>query len=293
MHTRYFEGDTANELYLKIIKELSANPQYITSPRGMEIKETLGAVVRLNDAKQSLNTLAARKNNYAFGIIEKFEYALGISHPERLIAYNKNYASHANEYGLYDGSYAERTGYWLKHIINLIKSDKDTRQAVISIYGMQDRHKTKDVPCTLSLQFFVRDNKLNLIATMRSNDVLWGVPYDTNAFCFLQEVVASATGYEMGYYELHAGSLHIYTEREEQLLKLLDDSSELDVEQPSIPMGLSLETIQEGLQEFFMFERTWRQENVKMFLPTQDWAYRYARMFMNHEEHKFQAKLPF
>ena len=74
MHTRYFEGNTANELYLQIITELTANPQYITAPRGMQIKETLGAVVRLNDASQSLNTLVARKNNYAFGIIEKFRF---------------------------------------------------------------------------------------------------------------------------------------------------------------------------------------------------------------------------
>lgn len=292
MHTRYFEGNTANELYLQIIKELTANPQYITAPRGMQIKETLGAVVRLNDASQSLNTLVARKNNYAFGIIEKFEYALGISHPDRLIAYNKNYASHANEYGLYDGSYAERTGYWLKHIVNLIKSDKDTRQAVISIYGIQDRHKTKDVPCTLSLQFFVRDNKLNLIATMRSNDVLWGVPYDTNAFCFLQEVIASATGYEMGYYELHAGSLHIYTEREDQLLKLLDDQSELDVVQPRIPLGLTLEEIQEGIQDFFKFERAWRNMDGAEFPKTQ-WVHDYCQLLISYEQKKFQPKLPF
>ena len=42
--------------------------------------------------------------------------------------------------------------------------------------------------------------RLGLLATMRSNDLNWGFPYDVPAFCFLQLCLARELGWRCGEY---------------------------------------------------------------------------------------------
>ena len=151
----YFEADNINELYLNIIHSISNSPQYITSPRGMQIKENIGSVIKLTNPKNCLITFKERKINYAFAAIEKLEYLTGKTNPDRLCYYNSNFSTYKNKYNFFDGAYPERLAYWYRHIFNLLKTDPDTRQAVMTIYGPQDRHESADVPCTLSFQFLI------------------------------------------------------------------------------------------------------------------------------------------
>ena len=56
-------------------------------------------------------------------------------------------------------------------VINLLKEKPTTRRAVIQIYDAKDLEvKLKDIPCTCTLQFEIREGKLNLFTYMRSND---------------------------------------------------------------------------------------------------------------------------
>jgi thymidylate synthase len=100
--------------------------------------------------------------------------------------------------------------------------DPDSRRAVLLINNPEDEYVarmngSKDVPCTLSLQFFVRENKLELHAVMRSNDVVWGMPYDVFSFTLFQELMMLELrqhprfkDLELGPYHHTAGSLHLY-----------------------------------------------------------------------------------
>jgi len=294
MIEHYFKGDTANELYLKLIKGISQNPQFQVAPRGMSIKETIGVVAVLTNPRECSITFKSRKLNYAFAAIEKLEYLSGYTDPERLIFYNSNFENYRSEYGLFDGAYPERLGYWYRHIYNLLKADPDTRQAVMTIYGVQDRHKSKDIPCTLSFQFFIREGKLNMISHMRSNDLLWGFPYDTSGFCFIQEALAACLGVELGTYELHAGSLHLYTEREEQLTKLLEKTDTLNLSFPVIPKYESLDSLQDDLRAFWIAERSLRVFNkphiIVDSLPA--WLADYYHLIAEHITKKHNVSLP-
>ena len=49
----------------------------------------------------------------------------------------------------------------------------------------------KDIPCTVSLQFLIRENKLHLFVNMRSNDVFLGLPHDIFCFTMIQEIIAN------------------------------------------------------------------------------------------------------
>src|SRR5215813_13345269 len=69
---------------------------------------------------------------------------------------------------------------------------------------------SNDVPCCCSLQFLLRDGKLNLIAHMRSNDLFTGFWYDVFFFTMLQELLARELNVPLGWYQHFAGSFHLY-----------------------------------------------------------------------------------
>lgn len=243
-----------NEIYLQLIEKIVNEPQYISSPRGQKIKELTNVVLHLDDPTKCLITLKDRKLNYRFGIIEKFEFASGSNDVGRILAYNSKLSSYLNSNQTFDANYSERFHYWFAYIIGLLTKDPDSRQAVISLYGTQDRHDSKDIPCTLTLQFMIREGKLNLIVNMRSNDVLWGVPYDVQSFCFIQEMIAACLKIPVGYYAHHVGSMHIYESTEQQLIDVLNGSREkYDHVLPQIEWDMF-----DGIQN--MFSKFWTLE---------------------------------
>jgi len=68
---------------------------------------------------------------------------------------------------------------------------------------------TNDHICTTSVQFLVRDSKLHLITTMRSNELNFGFRTDVVFFTMLQEIMASLLNVAMGTYYHNVGSLHV------------------------------------------------------------------------------------
>ena len=94
----------------------------------------------------------------------------------------------------------------------LLKKDSNSRQAVIHIKEARDVvcEPTKDLNCTCTLQFFIREGKLHMTTYMRSNDVWMGLPYDMFAFTCLQMLMAMELDVGIGTYTHIAGSLHLY-----------------------------------------------------------------------------------
>lgn len=99
----------------------------------------------------------------------------------------------------------------IEKIIELLKKDPDSRRAVININTPNERViETKDEPCTIALQFYIRDRKLHATGIMRSNDIYLGFPYDIAFFTELQKYIADKLGIGYGFYTHFATSLHVY-----------------------------------------------------------------------------------
>lgn len=114
-----------------------------------------------------------------------------------------------------------RSAYWwqakfgygfdqIKLVIDKLKADPNSRQAIIHLkHPIQ--YDGKDEICTLTLQFFIRKEKLQMIVNMRSNDVVRGLPYDHAVFVMLQAYIANKLNIEIAdiYYH-NAASFHLY-----------------------------------------------------------------------------------
>ncbi|MNM94152.1 Thymidylate synthase [compost metagenome] len=106
-----------------------------------------------------------------------------------------------------------------------LKEDPDSRQGTIVIFDpARDFLPTKDVPCTNLMRFSIRENKLNMMVVMRSNDLWFGYPYDVFNFTVLQEMMAGLLDVEVGKYTHVVDSLHLYDIHFEQAKKIIENS---------------------------------------------------------------------
>ena len=102
----------------------------------------------------------------------------------------------------------------LDKVINLLKHDKYTRQAAISIYDAKEFDSySYDTPCTYAVQFTIVDNRLHMSVVMRSNDLWYGFCNDQYCFSKLQELVAKEINIDVGMYYHFAHNLHIYNDK--------------------------------------------------------------------------------
>lgn len=111
--------------------------------------------------------------------------------------------------------------------VDSLRSDKDTRQAVLRFSLPEHFYKgNKDMTCTLSGTFHIREDKLYLSVHMRSNDLMLGLVYDLGWFISLMDDMIRSLNdiypnLQKGSYAHLVDSMHIYDRDEDKILKML------------------------------------------------------------------------
>lgn len=215
--------------FKRLIEWLLANGRK-SKPRETATIEVMNAHLVLRDPQNRIIFDEGRKMNIVFAIADFVHIFMGredVDFLNWIVPAIDGFIDHRTK-GKLGGAYGPRIVYGetdgqIKDVINRLIKDPSSRQAVISIYhGPTDFQALPHlVPCTLSLQFMIRDGKLHLIANMRSNDITWGLTYDVFNFTMIQEFIAVQLGIPLGNYYHNAGSLHLYKERDAKMLKAL------------------------------------------------------------------------
>lgn len=111
----------------------------------------------------------------------------------------------------------------IETIIKLLTTDPESRRAVINLNVPNPNViTTKDEPCTIALQFLLRNGKLNCTAIMRSNDIWFGFPYDVAFFTELQKYIADRLMVDYGTYTHFVTSLHLYERNYGDIEKIIN-----------------------------------------------------------------------
>lgn len=224
-----FTGNTVNAVWeqaFSALDRLAAQGFEDSSRDGVVVGEFLDAVMVVEDPTRNIVTSKIRNMPMRYAVGELAWYLSGSNKVRDIAQYAKKWAEISDDGETNNSAYGYRIFYkfgfdqW-EFVKELIKRDPNTRQAVIHIKDASIA-PTKDTPCTVYLQFFLRDNKLNLSVHMRSNDIWMGVPYDMFSFCFLQVKMAMELGVEVGTYTHYAGSLHMYKRDYDVALKNMD-----------------------------------------------------------------------
>jgi thymidylate synthase len=120
----------------------------------------------------------------------------------------------------WDYTYNQRFSEFYDYVIRELKRNSETRRAVISIRDNKaDTKEGADPACLQSIQFFIREGKLDMMVLFRSNDLPEATYMNAFALIMLQEKIAGELGAGIGTYTHRSNSMHCY----EKDFKLLDN----------------------------------------------------------------------
>ncbi|RYE54311.1 MAG: hypothetical protein EOP48_12600, partial [Sphingobacteriales bacterium] len=248
---------SVDEVQLSLLDSL-LNGGTLVSARQMKTLEIHPSGFVLTNPRARCLTNKARKWSLPLAIGE-FTWHLSASNDVKFISY---YAKQWEKFSD-DGKVIKESCYGHKifeknnkgisqwsNVVNLLSEDRDTRRAVLSLYESTTDFGafSKDVSCICTIQFLIRDNKLDAITHMRSNDVMWGLPYDLFLVTMLQEYLALTLSVPLGRYYHFANSMHLY----ERHFKLATEILGSDY----VPYEMPYMTDSEEMSIFLKYEKT-------------------------------------
>jgi thymidylate synthase len=235
-----FSFESLDEIQTWVLSSLLGHGSPVTS-RGMPTLELFPASFTLEHPRRRCITNPERRWNFPLAIGEFCWHATG-SNDVRFIEY---YAPRWKEftdgieiigscYGHHIFSRKDGQPSQWECLIRLLRAERHSRRAVLQLFEPQTGldAETKDAACTCSIQFMIRDDRLHAIVYMRSNDAIWGLPYDIFLFTMLQELLALELGTELGSYFHLVGSLHLYKRHFELAKRIVSCESSFPYEMP-------------------------------------------------------------
>ncbi len=229
------------------------------------IESRVGSTMELTGHRFSVSdisrpTIRVREMSSVYAAAEMLWYLSGTRSGKMIVHYAPSYAQFLDSNGETTGAYGWRMKNQIAPLIALLKSDPNTRRAVIGLWSTDDiGQNTPDQPCTLSLQFILRHGFLDCIVTMRSNDVWLGTVYDTFCFSRLQTFIANELGVYPGHYTHQVGSMHLYAKNSVAAARVLQfgrrDGSRLEFDGYTRPRGSFLDAAAEAVK----LEEFWRK----------------------------------
>ncbi|MEG0580298.1 MAG: thymidylate synthase, partial [Niameybacter sp.] len=180
---------TANEaweVWFKTLKGQADSGVNATSRDGDVSGEVINAITIIEDPTHNIITNPIRKMPMRYAIGELLWYLSGSNLVSDINHFSSIWNTLSDDGKTINSAYGnrifDRFGFdqW-EYIKTLLTDDPNSRQAVIHIKDASQK-KTKDMPCTVCLQYFIRDGKLHATTYMRSNDIWLGFPYDVFSF---------------------------------------------------------------------------------------------------------------
>ncbi len=199
--------------------------------RNGDQRELEGMSIRIIRPEECWLWNADRGANPVYAAAELLWYLSWTNDGEQIAAYAPSYRSYLNSNGVANGAYGHRWKDQFPPLLKMLEQEPWTRQAVMGAWNHSDIESpaTPDCPCTLTLQFLLRDDRLNLVTTMRSNDLWLGFPYDVWCFTSIQKLVAQHLSVELGWYQHQVGSLHLYDKDSKRVNSLRQDDGPMIV----------------------------------------------------------------
>lgn len=248
-----FEGDSADEVWRKALGELRAVAP-IQEGRDQPTREFLHAAFTLRDPRQRV--VFARPINPAFALAEVLWILAGANSVEFLRFWNPRMKRFSDDGVGFYGAYGHRLGrqpHLAPHLqaelvvptqetevrtdqlfraYEALRATPTSRQVVLQIWDNKrdlpsPEPRSKDIPCNIVSHLLVRNNQLEWLQVMRSNDLIWGTPYNFIQWTTIQEILAGWLGVDVGTYTHISDSLHVYQRHWDELAAISPATSPL------------------------------------------------------------------
>lgn len=214
------------------------------APRGAKTKELRSYTYRLAPYYR-LADFTSRPLNYDYIRSEFRWYLIGDLRDLSITKHAKIWEQCVTDGQLNSnyGHYLFRLPGGIQYVVQVLQQDPESRRAIATILNYRHLYlENKDVPCTSTLNFHLREGKLHCQVHMRSQDAVFGLGNDVPFFGFVQDLVLALLNgrrnyfaeYELGDLTVHVDSLHVY-ERHYAMVEKLQGEKPVGEEQAKIP----------------------------------------------------------
>lgn len=197
---------------LRVLTEFGSE----ASPRDMLTLEKLGFATSF-DMRYPVLYCPPRSPSYGFMAAEALWILRGDDRVEPLAKHAPSISRFSDDGGAtLSGAYGPRWLPQTARVVHALLRDGDTRQAVAVLWRQDESLDSKDVPCTVYLNFAIRHGRLHAFVRMRSSDAWLGLPYDWFSFtsmafqvaCLYNEALIARDFHEPGTRPVRLGTLH-------------------------------------------------------------------------------------
>ena len=216
-----------DDAFEKWYEKLTENISNEKSRDGEVVGECINAITIIDDPTRCIMKSKIRKLPMRYCVGELLWYLSGNNKLSEIQKYTKAWDRMSDDGETVNSNYGyciqKKFGFdqW-EYVLNMLSKNEESRQAIIHI-KTADRKESKDVNCTISLQFLIREGKLYMITYMRSNDLWMGFPNDVFQFTCMQICLAMKLNVDLGTYTHIAGSLHLYKRDFDKIYKDKND----------------------------------------------------------------------
>jgi len=223
-----------NEIYLAVLTELRDSPDYIVDDTNLFDKERVSGFRELNGYQFKLtnidnNTIEPCARNFNQQYADAF-FNYVMTGDDTDVRKNPKAVKYLEEFEGRNTQYGPRIRSQLFMTIKELKRDRGSRRGTIMILEGDDQllfkakasgECTIEYPCTNSLTFSIRDNKLHLVSNMRSQSAAMVMPYDIYNWTNLMKHVAKELEVECGTLTHQVASLHYFNSEQPLVDKVL------------------------------------------------------------------------
>ena len=203
---------------MDLLGQHRGNLRFSRAGEVIEVPEPVATVYQ--NSRERVLFEDVRKANPFFHLMESLWMLGGANDLEYVKVYNKRMEEYSDDGITLQGAYGYR---WREHfggdqlavIIKRLRHDPYDRRSVLQMWDPRVDFdiKSKDVPCNTVIYFKVREDKLDMTVSCRSNDCIWGT-FGANVvhMSILQEYMAYGIGVGIGTYTQVSDSFHAYTD---------------------------------------------------------------------------------
>ena len=223
--------------YLDLLKDVMENGTHKEDRTGTGTVSVFGRIMRF-DLTEGFPLLTTKKVHFPSIFHEWKWFVSGSTNINDLKA--TIWDEWATEDGMVGPLYGKMWTAWptkdggtinqLDYVVDALKNNPDSRRILFHGWNVeylpdeavspQENVKNGKMalpPCHLLYQFYVADNKLSLMVTIRSNDLFLGNPFNVAQAALWVHVLAQQCDLELGDLIISIGDAHIYSNHFEQV----------------------------------------------------------------------------
>ena len=216
------------QVYLDLVRKILDEGVFKPSRTGVDTLSLFSAHYQV-DLAEGYPLLTTKKMPFAAVLHELLWYVSGEDHIRNLRRHTKIWDAWADADGNLDSAYGYfwrrfpsaargQDGSWrvaevdqIRHVIDTLKRDPNSRRLVVSAWEPGNAIASKLPPCHYTFAFHVAAGRLNCHLTQRSGDVAIGIPFNLAAYSTLTQMIAQECGLALGRFAHTIVDAHIYT----------------------------------------------------------------------------------